>query len=520
MAEKLSIQDQILKPFYTEEELLKEEECDKKLNALNANIETREDAEALLKRFGIDVKKDIVYPETDTPIEEERLTDNDIINIANNQVSFLLDIIVSERMTIYNNVTERYRASFENNPEAIFDDIEKILNEYDKEDYLQDLEKYKELVATEKEKNVKITPTLLRLSTEGYTTYYLFLQRQLIVQQTVVDTFLPGSDTLYHILDDKVSKDYIRPEDYTPGRAVTLINENLPKKIMAQQPDVATQLLSLAYKRTFDRNVTPEDLLQNVIDVSSKDKPVVAVAVDITPADINLTAKEKSIHDAVCSFIYNGQNVFTARQVATFDLYGNNPYDKRPSEAQVEKYKKGIEDMILTRTKIDISEHLRACGYLSNDETFVIENYVLPLKRGIYNINGQEVEAYQKIDNPPFYEYGLKAKEIGQLPAEALNIPKVSMTDDNKKIRNYLLMAIKSLRNEKSKSWGTELTFDTIFEKAEIDLPEDKNQLKKKRSKYIKDIKSMLEKWTADGYIHSYTLEKKKNAYYKITMAL
>lgn len=550
MTEKpITIQEEILKPFWKEEELKELEEVKKRINIIDQiNLSDINQAMNLIHREEISVRANQLFKDKDSPFEaNEMITNNAILEaytkglieeqvlkaFAKHIFDALIDHEILNYRSIWSVVKGRYSDSFSDNPERILTDIQKILDATDKEKYLDHIATYKRLAELEEGRENSPYLFLKRLSTEGYTTCYLFFQTQVSTQLTIVDLYKDkglDENKAHELISKKVEEWYPRPKEYTPGRAIVDYEYDikdyevpgqaqLPTLPQLQKPDFLSIIMAKAYDKTFNRDIKPEDLQQVSLDISSPKSPTVAVNVDISPLDANLGADERATHDAVCSFALSGQYVFTARQIATFELYGDNKKNGRPSKKQVEARERRLENMSTTRAKIDATEHARALGLIGEGETLIIKNYILPLKEVIYTTaNGKEQKAYMLIDNPPYLDYGKRTKELGQIPAEALAIPDISMTAENKRIRDYLLRAITSTANPKSKDWGENLTFDTIFERAEIDLPEDYNQRKKKRSEHIKNIKMMLTYWKEKGYINSFTIEKKKRQYHKIIM--
>lgn len=550
MTEKtITIQDEILKPFWEEEEIEQLEKIKKKIKVLEQiHLYDIDQAKELIRIGDISIKADQIFKDNDSPFEANEMITNDaileayakglieekhLIAFAKQTFNWLFDTFLSDYRDITGAVNWRYCESFSDNPEGILTDIQKILDATDKEEYLQDIAKWKELADLEKDETSNFYLFYKRLSTEGYTSCYLFCQSQVMTQLTIVEHYKDkglDENKAHELISRKAETWYPRPKEYTPGRVVVDYEHEikdfevpgqaqLPTLPQLQKPDFLSIIMAKAYDKTFNRDIKPEDLQQVSLDISSPKSPTTAVNVDISPLDANLGGDERGTHDAVCSFSRSGQYVFTARQIATFELYGDNKKNGRPSKKQVEARERRLDKMSTTRATIDATEHARALGLIGEGETLIIKNYILPLKEVIYTTaNGKEQKAYMLIDKPPYLDYAERTKELGQIPAEALAIPNISMTAENKRIRDYLLRAITSTANPKSKDWGENLTFDTIFERAEIDLPEDYNQRKKKRSEHIKNIKMMLTYWKEKGYINSFTIEKKKRQYHKIIM--
>jgi len=541
------VQQELLKPFWTEEELKRHNDAVDKLNYLTSIYDTTpEEQHHIISENAKDLFEtceENIKPPTEAELE-------DIHGILENLIPQLIDEQSNIRLQTRHNACSRYLESFKDNPEAIYTDIEKIIQAITKEDFKERVERYKSLLS-ELETLYKDTLqqeehyilSIKWLGTESYKNAFLFCTGAIALQAEFACSCTGlnyGEDKrTADIIDAKVSQWYERPEGYDIYHTVTADikkelegiapAEQLKKVNINSTPDTIVKTLTMLSERAFDPKIKPEDLNQVAFDISKHGTDIqIAVAVNIYPETTNLKGFDGSVHDEVCSFLFNGILIFTARQIATRLYYGDNPHNLRPSPQQVGAVTKSIETMRKTDAVINYTEHMEQYfGIKPNKDDpneFILERYILPLDKPRVKVQGQRAKGYSfmKSDNggiiePPFYAYSRRVNQIGGISAKAKYIPNVSMTETNIIIRDFLLKEIMHMQN--NTSWNRTITADRIIDISEKELSDRADTRRKQRKAITDDVQRMLQTWKDKTIIKDFQVNRKaKNTVYSFTI--
>lgn len=282
-------------------------------------------------------------------------------------------------------------------------------------------------------------------------------------------------------------------------------------------PTTLQQNLTKANTEIFDHKNSIEALKQGSIDVTPNNKKGIVsyyVTIDLSAPELkgteNITEYDKSVHNMAVSIgRANEHGFFTAKQVATALLYGDNPSNSNPSKQQIGAVTKSIEKLALIRLTIDWTEHIKLNnkinpkGNLPEDASnFQVTDYMLPVRRYTATIHGQKVEGYEFIDKKhytPLNHYATSVRQIGQHPVKMLNIP-INLDQTKIVIRDYLLEEISHIK--KREGWNKTISVDKLLEVA----GEDSQTIKKeKRKKLLDAVEEMLTYWKKEDYIKGYT---------------
>lgn len=416
--------------------------------------------------------------------------------------------IDERRNKIIHAVREAYITSFAKNPTAVYDDIREVIEAITQEDYRADNTQRKILLDTYKDTEPDF---YIDRTEENYINCFRFIVNHLSAQFEVIQRYNLQKDKAEALINDKVSQWYEVP-DILPdaGEQLEKIQYKKPLGFLQGLTRVGTKFFSnetsLIQFQSIDIDVTPNRL-------KKKNDVQYYVSIDMAIPDIkllgNITEFDKSVFNAVSSIIASGNKAFTARQVATFMLYGNNPTGAKPSKARIQSVVKSIRKMRVIDTQIDYTRHAQLNGHPADKCT--IKNYFLPLKEGEIELNGNKVTAYILLDIPPLLEYQRNVNQIAQHPAKVLQLP---LNLDNEKliIRDFLLEEIAHMKGRTN--WGRTITFDRIIK--ETGKIEEVNGDRWKRKRLIDAIIKMLDYWQGEDYINGYKIHKKNRQMYSV----
>jgi len=427
------------------------------------------------------------------------------------------DRIFSEAKKINNGVLLRYKE--EKKPEGILEDVKRIAEDYTKEEFLAHIKHLRDLLSLERF-NVHIEapdkegkPYLSYLadsSEENYHNCFAWLYGN----NPEIEELLDGEDLAEAIEIIKARIDtfgYERPEKGVLSYKDQRESPELPKlpKYDFVYPTDLEQNLTKASSTIFSSKNSIEDLKQISLDVSPNKKGLTttySVNVDLSAPELkgteNITEYDKSVHNMAISIAKaNEHGSFTAKQLATALLYGDNPLNSRPSPQQIGAVTKSIEKQRHIDITIDWTEHIKLNnkGNLPEDVTaYQRKGYMLPVEEHIFTVNGKKLHGYQFIKEPPLYQYATSVGQIGQTPVKMLNVP-INLDQSKIVIRDFLLEEIAHIK--KNKDWNRTISVERLLDVAGED---SKTISRKKKSLLLTAVKDMFSYWKEEGYIKSY----------------
>ena len=434
------------------------------------------------------------------------------------------DQIHSEARAINEAVLNRYKE--EKKPEGILEDVRRIADSYEKEDFQAHIKHVQTLLEAERfnihlkgEKEGKpYTAWLAENAEENYRNCFGWIYGD----NTELEELLDGEAlyTAIEIIKARIdSFGYERPKEgvlsYREGEKTSEpVKPTLPKYDFVY-PTELQQNLTKASSTLFSSKNSLEDLRQIAIDVAPNKKGLTttySVNVDLTAPELkgteNVTEYDKSVHNMSVSIgKANEHGFFTAKQVATALLYGDNPSNSNPSKQQIGAVTKSIEKLALIRLTIDWTEHIRLNnkGDIPEGASFKVTDYMLPVRKYTATIGGQKVEGYQFIDRDnytPLHQYATSVGQIGQHPVKMLNIP-INLDQQKIVIRDFLLEEIAHIKNRTN--WNNTISVDRLLEVA----GESSQTIDRiKKSRLLKAVKDMLDYWKKEAYIKGYKENK------------
>lgn len=434
------------------------------------------------------------------------------------------DQIHSEAKAINEATLNRYKE--EKKTEGILEDVRRIADSYEKEDFQAHIKHVQSLLEAERfhihikgEKEGKPYKVwLAENSEENYRNCFGWLYGN----NTEIEELLDGEDfyTAIEIIKARIDTfGYERPTEgvlsYREGEKTSEpVKPTLPKYDFVY-PTEFQQNLTKASSTLFSSKNSLENLRQIAIDVAPNKKGLTttySVNVDLTAPELkgteNVTEYDKSVHNMAVSIgKVNEHGFFTAKQVATALLYGDNPSNSNPSKQQIGAVTKSIEKLALIRFTIDWTEHIRLNnkGDIPEGASFKVTDYMLPVRKYTATIGGQKVEGYQFIDRDnytPLHQYATSVGQIGQHPVKMLNIP-INLDQQKIVIRDFLLEEIAHIKNRTN--WNNTISVDRLLEVA----GESSQTIDRiKKSRLLKAVKDMLDYWKKEAYIKGYKENK------------
>jgi hypothetical protein len=219
---------------------------------------------------------------------------------------------------------------------------------------------------------------------------------------------------------------------------------------------------------------------------------------------------DREVFNGVCTLWESGQRKFTTNHVYEA-LTGKTTTDKK----KLEKIDASILKLMTTLHSINWSIHAKM-NRLPDENQEINRIYrtkntnVLYLSQDITRWNNYIVTSYELLQEPPMLTYAKAVKQISVNNIALLDVP-LNNSRDNIVLRGYLLRWIDRVKNKRSKV-SNSLTYEKIFEDCYI--TGDRSRKKKKRD----DITKMLDFWKEKNFIKNYSINKKGNAPYSISI--
>ena len=486
------------------------------------------------KRAEILEKVNTLYPDPETQFDKF---------VEDKELASLWDQTSEEEAELVNAVIDRYRDL--RGSKGIIEDIKTILDALEKEDYTEYRKRgIKLTVSSENEEKATLriidpiegdtkeihtsyTNLLKNRLTENYTNCLRFVLNCIEYPLALLSNDNKGEDPkrkAVELAKEKVALWY-EPEDvsevleeyYTLWRSEEkeepVLFPSTPKYDFVY-PSALQQNLTKASKKIFNSSIALSDLKQAEIDVTPNKKGIVntfSVYVDMSAPELkgteNVTEYDKSVHNMAVSIgLANKHGFFTARELATALIHGDNPNNNRVSSQQIGAVTKSIEKQRHIDITIDWTEHIKLNhkGELPEDASnFNVKDYMLPVREYTATIGGKTLHGYQFIDPiklSPLYQYARSVGQIGQHPVKMLNIP-INLDQSKLVIRDFLLEEIAHIKNNPT-SWNNTISVDKILEVAGED---SQTITRKKKSSLLFAVKDMLDYWKKEGYIKGYT---------------
>ena len=211
--------------------------------------------------------------------------------------------------------------------------------------------------------------------------------------------------------------------------------------------------------------------------------------------DVMLNPYNRAIHNIAVS-LYNAGNTHITPSLIYHTINGGRREKEVPEQVR-QDIMDSMRKLMLTFIKIDATEEAKAFGF----DKLTFEGYLMPVKLVTALINGQEVESFKFLDEPPLYTYASKKKQISRCDIGLLAAD-ISMTPENIVIRDYLLEQILTMQNTHNKR-NNVILYDTLYEYLGVEAPNN-NALKQKRLGIREKVKTILNAWVKAKFITGY----------------
>ncbi len=449
------------------------------------------------------------------------------------------DKLYSEFKDIEISVQNRYKE--EKKQEGILKDVQRVADSYEKEDYLHHLDNVrralKNLEELErfnihfnmegKDQEGRTFQSYLRHNAEeSYRGCFGYLYENNSIIEELLDR--EGLEQALEIFKARIDTfGYERPTEgilsYRGGEDTSQL-PTIPKYDFVYPTDLQ-QNLTKASKKIFDSSIALSDLRQAEIDITPNNGGLTSfsVYVDMTAPELkgteNITEYDKSVHNMAVSIgKVNKHGFFTARELATALIHGDNPNNNRVSSQQIGAITKSIEKQRHIDITIDWTEHIKLNNkgnIPENATSFKVKDYMLPVKEYTAIIGGKTLHGYQFIDPinlSPLYQYATSVGQIGQHPVKMLNVP-INLDQQKLVIRDFLLEEIAHIK--KNSKWNSTISVEKILEVAGEDI---KTITRKKKSTLLSSVRDMLKYWKKEGYITGYKENLKAKSIQSITI--
>ena len=198
-----------------------------------------------------------------------------------------------------------------------------------------------------------------------------------------------------------------------------------------------------------------------------------------------------------------------SRNVTTEQIYAAMTGGERAQKRAIEAINESMLKQMKTFVKIDYTEELRGRSIetdkgASNVESATLSGHALEARQAkITAANGTERTGWIMSDLPPiFYAHAISANnQIVTVPQRMIAATKQagSNTQNNMKIRSYLMMRIGQMKRPKSRI-SNRVRFETVFDRAELG-----ELSKKETARYRKYVTRCLDAWKGEGWIRGYS---------------
>ena len=256
-----------------------------------------------------------------------------------------------------------------------------------------------------------------------------------------------------------------------------------------------------------------------------------------------MTAFDKAVYEAIGTRFYfwrqeNPQKpLYITPQELWRTMNGKKSGDGKasPSEAQIKKICDSLDKMRFTRLYMDITQEVEA-GYIKPDEKITggtIDTYLLEATKAEFTTDkGNIVQGYRIAEDPALFYYNGLKNHLLYVPYEMLDTSEnKNITENVIEFKNYLLQQIQLMKNAAEQgSKGKHFTrnsvilLETIYRSTGILPPEERAKstsftsdsarltyIRKTRKADRDKIESMLDTWTAKGFIKGYTILNQNN---------
>ena len=393
-----------------------------------------------------------------------------------------------------NTVRNRYIDSFSDNPDSIFQDIQEIVEATEKQEFLDECQKWLETLDDIKEfdsDSPKFETLLLHAKQSAAETYENccnFILNRVLIQFDVIHHYQLDDKKMYEIIRKKVSEWY-EPTEQREKKDILSIGGKKPK---------LKSILPKAF--TMSNTKLCDQMLKGLINDGetavrvggTKKKPLEIIVTVVDEADEITTSKsltmyEECVKSTVYSLFLHGHpdHNFTPEMVVR--AMNGKTETEYISPQEVEETKEALEHEAVIRVTINATaEAVKRKAELDGEciTEFEREGYLLPLEKTKVTAGGKTVEAYHILKEPVELEYARMTGQLITAKSNLLDVKKVSKTGrvttvsiksnaERISIKFYLMKRIKIMKNDRKKKQSNVILFSTLFEVTNIPIQKD-----------------------------------------------
>lgn len=259
----------------------------------------------------------------------------------------------------------------------------------------------------------------------------------------------------------------IKKMNYASMFAITVFSLCQKAAEKAYQPLIKRELLPKLPKRP-ERYIAPNNTLINVMSA----KPLInAGAVDVTvsqekeittyamildaenehTAPYKLPNFERIVSTAIGSIYIQAKKDGYDRVIVTpASIYKAMPGGgDRVTPKAAEQIDKAVEKMRGRKVVIDATSELAAYKKIGNDEKFLLDDFMIHARRGVYICrNRKETVGWEIYTKPALFEYAEKSGELVNVPAKVMQTPimqgakQISINETRRELWDYLVRRI------------------------------------------------------------------------------
>lgn len=467
--------------------------------------------------------------------EQKRILQN-----GGNPVERFCDI-ENTYIEIENSVRERYIDSFSDNPDSIFQDIHEIVDATEKQEFLEECQKWLETLDDIKEfdsDSPKFETLLLQAKQSAAETYENccnFILNRVLIQFDVIHHYQLDDKKMYEIIRKKVSEWYEPPEQKKDSSKTSVI-QKIPQ-LKSKLPNYHISPIN-RLANELQHNIINNGEMNITVAGKGTDSPTTTyiLATYQETDSIKMSGKpyteyDRQVHDAVCSLWEYGHKEHIMTSEMIFRAMTHDTKTKCPSPQQIGAVTKSIEKMRHIHVEVDATEEMKIRKVTLNGEpvkSCTFNDNLLSCREIEVRAGGKTVKAYQMGLEPLLLTYARMTNQLATVSGELLAIREVVKDESTGKIKKitdsvvanseiriavkgYLLRRIKVIENDKKKKKKDEtkkqsniILFDSLFKETGI----------QKNSKTARNIKEycyqVFDYWKGMRFIKDYEKRESK----------
>ena len=366
------------------------------------------------------------------------------------------------------------------------------------------------------------------------------------------DTLTPETlkDIPYNLLFQWILSDEPAPQK------IEVIDELIPrlKSIKIKKHTIPNNKLTNEMQKGII-NDGPQDLIVSSKATKGKPNEITTRTIvsyegedELVKSTKSLTEYDRQVGDSLASlWLYGDQNhIITPEMV--YRCMTQRTQSETPSQQQIDAVTNSIEKMRRTHIYADASDEMRKRGVISENESFIMDDYMVNLRAITVSSSGRIFKAYRMQSEPILLSYSKFTKQLITTNADLLDIKKIDAhghitttsianTENRIAIKGYLLRRIEVIRHDQEKTAEKQrkenarakkhnetpktiepeqeptILFETLFQETGITKPDAKTDARK----YIFDV---LDFYKAKGRIKAYKERKQGRAITAVTIEI